>query len=165
MGGEIDVVVFVFLMAFVIDRTSRVLLSFVRAFGWLSAGSEREKAAYFVCSGVLIIPVLIYFDNMRVLHALEIYRGTAPTYEALDVIVTALLLLSGADFLGKLIELSGAHDADGGFSRSQTVEIGRQVHIRGTLEIVEDDDTRPRDSAAEYRQDEANSQFRRRTSV
>lgn len=135
---DISIVVFVFLMSFVIDRITRIVLSIIRAFQWLSSGSDGEKIAYFVCAGLLAIPTLVVFDKMLVLHALQIYESGAPMYWELDILVTGLLLIGGADFLGKLIELSGGYDGDAQLSGVRGIEIGRQVHIRGTLEIIED---------------------------
>lgn len=164
MERDIGIVVFVFLMSFVIDRITRIVLSVARAFKWLSSGSEGERIAYFVCAGLLAIPTLVYFEKMRVLHALQIYESGAPMYSQLDILVTALLLIGGADFLGKLIELSGAYDGDTQLSRPQGIEIGRQVHIRGTLEIIEDKSNEDTEDVTDDDRDEEDRSLRGRAS-
>ena len=66
---------------------------------------------------------------------LGLYRGY------LDTIVTGLVIISGADFIGRRIQLSGAYDGEADSLSRGSLEIGgRPVRIRGTTEHIVNED-------------------------
>jgi len=61
---------------------------------------KMQKLVYFILAGFLGVVVLAYFGNLRILQAMGL-QGINPT---VDLIVTGLLLMGGAERLSGIIQ-------------------------------------------------------------
>jgi len=139
--GSGNVVVLVFVVSFAIDRLVTGLLfllsyetswnplaRFFRDPRTVEDGLMRIKAEklatlfYFGLSFVFAVVLLAYFGDIRILKALG-YPSS------LDLIVTGIVLMGGADVLGKALETSGV----GGKQSSPP----RPIEITGKLILEE----------------------------
>lgn len=142
--GGINTIVLVLVVSFAIDRLVNTVLFALPFFkAWdrrfpdprtLDNLADRTRAenalkfAYVAFAIVLAVPILAYFGNIRILQGLNV-----PANPSLDILVTGLILVGGSDFVGRLLQLSGAYGGE--TSASQPIEItGRLVLEQSTGE-------------------------------
>lgn len=142
--GGVNVIILVFIVSFAIDRVVNGVLFALSFIGpWrrrfpepLAADDPAERAAanrkhkliYFALAALLAIGVLAYFGNIRLLQGLNVR-----VEPVLDIFVTGLILIAGSDFVGRLLDMSGAY----GGGRSAT---DRPIEITGTLTLQDGPD-------------------------
>lgn len=85
--------------------------------------TRKNKLAYFVVAGSLVLVVVVLGPEIRVLHALDV---TAPPI--LDAVLTWLVLVAGADRIADLVPARGA----GSFERET-----KPIRIEGEVTLVE----------------------------
>lgn len=133
----VSVTALMVLVAFAIERVTTGVL-FMMSFrpGWkklLLADSEakpgeaerRYKVYYFTLASALALAVLVFSPGMRVLQALDVQ---APWI--LNVGLTCLIIVAGADRIGEFLESKGAA---GGLEKTP-----KPVQIEGTLTLREE---------------------------
>lgn len=144
--GGVNIIILVFIVSFAIDRIVHGVLFALSLIGpWRrrfpephtvgefaerAAAERRQKLVYVVLAAILAIGVLAYFGNIRILQGLNVLVDPV-----LDIFVTGLVLIGGSDFVGRLLEMSGAY----GGERSAA---GRPIEITGTL-TLQDNAERP----------------------
>lgn len=69
---------------------------------------QMHKLVYFVLAGILGVVVLAFFGHVRILQAI----GLQDVNAAVDVIVTGLLLMGGAERLSGLIQTGAAEKSE-----------------------------------------------------
>ncbi len=127
------------LAAFVVERvTAGVLFLFSFSATWkqhfpnpAAIADERQsfdatrknKLAYFVLAGSLVLLVVVLGPEIRVLHALDM---TAPPI--LDAVLTWLLLVAGSDRIAELVPARGAES----FEKKT-----KPIRIEGEVTLVE----------------------------
>lgn len=132
----ISAIAVIIILSFGIDRIVTgmlFLLSFVRA--WEARfpapssdaparGAKRYKLVYFTLAGVLAIVVLAMFGHVRIFEAL----GFAHMPEYLDIVMTGLILIGGADRMVATINFAGGL---GGGAQSGPVEVTGKLVLEG----------------------------------
>ncbi len=131
----VSVTALVVLVAFAIERVTTSVL-FIVPQRWrkvLRIDSEveakrgeaerRYKLYYYSLASVLALAVLLLSPGMRVLQALEV--DASPI---LDIGLTCLILVAGADRIGTFFESKGAH----------VEEEPKPIQIEGTLMLKEE---------------------------
>ena len=123
-SGAVDVVALVFFASFAIDRITKGILFAISLteFGRnlypestiKNSESERfhqeknYRLLYFFISLFFAITTLLYYNSYQrlgILYALDIEKDA----RILDTILTGIILVAGSDFLGRLLEMSGAY--------------------------------------------------------
>ena len=129
------VALFVVIASFAIDRIVSAflfLLRFARIIpdpAFLKPEPKRKRAeqvntlVYTLLAGVLGVVVLAYFGDIRLLHAI----GFQQINPKLDMIVTGLLLMGGAEQIGKILDLHG--------TRASEKDESRPIEVTGTLKL------------------------------
>lgn len=141
--GPVNVVVLVLFISFAIDRTTTGLIFALSSmlFGqdyFRGSNSENDtknnkdsekiyRAVYFLIATLLAITILMFIKidgkHIGIFSILKI-EGI---YEAVDIIITGLILVTSSDFLSRLIEKSGAYD--------KTELEGQTIHVTGNLTL------------------------------
>ena len=136
----LDMIVVLFVVSFALDRVVNgilFVLSWVKPWARLVpdprtvepaedkvAAERRFKLAYFAVAAALAILAMGIWGNVRLFQGLN---QSVPA--TLDILVTAVILIGGSDFIGKLLQLGGLGSDDAASSRP--------VEITGKL-ILED---------------------------
>lgn len=131
----------VVIASFAIDRIVTALLFLLSFMGWwtrvipdatvLEPGPARANAekkqrlVYFLLAGILGIIVVAVFGKVRLLHAM----GFKDARAIVDILLTGLLLMGGAERIGQLIDLPGL---SGGAKPEP-----RPLEVSGTLKLEE----------------------------
>jgi len=89
------------------------------------AAQKKQKLIYFVFAGLLGTVLLAYFGQVRVLSSLGV-----PANPYLDVFITGLILMGGADRVAELLKATGA----GGAGAERSPSSG-PIEIKGTLTL------------------------------
>jgi hypothetical protein len=153
----ISAIALILIVSFAIDRLIRglfFLLSYSRAWSNAfpdpqlndvapSARAERNrKLIYFSLAALLAMVALGWFGRVRILAAL----GFTAVNPVLDIIVTGLILMGGADQAGQLLQGIGAPGAPGSKAQPTPIEITGRVTIdeqsRRTLAVETGDSKR-----------------------
>lgn len=107
----VTAVALVLIASFAIDRIVTAVLFLAALTGILrepppgdTRAQQMHKLAYFVLAGLLGVVVLAFFGNVRILQAM----GLQNVNPVVDVIVTGLLLMGGAERLSGLIQPGAA---------------------------------------------------------
>lgn len=153
----VSAIALILIVSFAIDRLIRglfFLLSYSRAWSNAfpdpelndvapSARAERNrKLIYFSLAALLAMVALGWFGRVRILAAL----GFTAVNPVLDIIVTGLILMGGADRAGQLLQSVGGPGAQGSKPQPTPIEITGRVTIdeqsRRTLAVEPGDSTR-----------------------
>jgi hypothetical protein len=145
--GAINVLIFVFLVSFGIDRAGKALLFIIGYMPYLKdrfpdpsqfenrasrvQAARKQTLLYFLFTGALAMLVLTLYGDVRLLRYLNVVVDD-PT---LDAIMTGLVLVAGSDFVGRLLQMSGIYN--GRTEKSEPIEITGRL----TLEHGEQDQT------------------------
>lgn len=149
--GAVNVVVLILFISFAIDRITTGLMFVLSLMPFwhkyfhestpeanAKNGTDSEKlyrVFYFIIATFLAIIAIMYFNmsvireddsstHIGVLFAL----GMKDISLTVDTVVTALVLVASSDFLGRLIEKSGAYD--------KTELQGQTIQVKGELTLV-----------------------------
>ena len=87
---------------------------------------QRNRLIYFLLAGTLGILVLGYYGDIRILHAMG-FEDISPR---LDIVITGLLLMGGAEQVGKLADIPGVKHGE--------AEEQRPIEVTGTLKLEGD---------------------------
>jgi hypothetical protein len=87
------------------------------------AAARRSKLAYFILAGTLVLVVLLLAPEMRALRALDVN-----TPESLDLFLTWLLLVAGADRIASLLPAAKG-TAESGAETSKPLQIEGEVTL------------------------------------
>ncbi|MEK6324251.1 MAG: hypothetical protein AABN33_21645 [Acidobacteriota bacterium] len=139
-GDGVSVLALIVVASFVIDRVVSGVL-FVASLAHIvpdperadsvtkRAGAEKMyKLVYFILAGLLVVAVLVYFPDVRILKAMGV-QGITPI---LDKLVTGLLLVGGAERLSQFIQTPGS----GQKSESKPEPPLPPIRIEGTLMLI-----------------------------
>ncbi len=152
--GGVSTMVLILVVSFAIDRAVKAvlfLLSFIKPWGrWFpdpltiedvhsrATADKKHTFIYYVFAGLLAIGVLIIYGKLSVLGALGLETGLEKDgiNPVVDYLVSAVVLISGSDFISKLLQMSGlGGEAQ---SSSQPVEItGKLILENGNSKKVE----------------------------
>lgn len=142
--GGVNVIILVFIVSFAIDRVVNGALFVLSLIGpWRrrfpdvrtvtepaerAVAEQRHKLLYVVLAAILAIGVLAYFGKIRILQGLNV--SVDPV---LDIVVTGLILIGGSDFVGRLLDMSGAYGGEKSMA-------GRPIEVTGTLTLQDNSD-------------------------
>jgi hypothetical protein len=134
----VSVLALIVVASFVIDRVVSGVL-FVASLANMAPDPEGANSAaarvhaekiyklvYFLLAGLLVVAVLVYFPDIRVLPSLGVQ---API---LDKLVTGLLLVGGAERLSQFIQTPGG----GQKSESKPEPPPPPIRVEGTLTLI-----------------------------
>ena len=144
----LDMLVVLFVVSFALDRIVTgilFVLSWVQPWARLVpdprtvkltedrvAAERRSQLAYFAIAAVLAILVLGIWGDVR------LFKGLNQSIPApLDVLVTAVILIGGSEFVGKLLQFGGVGSAEA--ASSTPVEITGRLIIEDSSERITTD--------------------------
>lgn len=143
----VNAIALVLVASFAIDRIVNVLLFALSYSRWWNhrfpepasvkgsaaqmAAEKKHKAAYFGLAAPIGIILLSYFGQVRVLNSLGV-----PAAPILDIFVTGLVLMGGADRIADIMKMAGV---GGGTGSGEKTQSPHPIEIKGTLTLPQPD--------------------------
>jgi hypothetical protein len=91
------------------------------------AAEKKHKAVYFALAAPIGIIVLSYFGQVRVLNSLGV-----PAAPILDIFLTGLVLMGGADRIAEIMKMAGV---GGGAGIGEKTQPPHSIEVKGTLTL------------------------------
>ncbi len=148
IGGG-NIIALLFILSFAIDRVVYGLLyilSWLRPWRRLMPDPKtvqdtdarerairKQKLVYFVLAGVLAIVILVH-GKLAGVGVFSAIGTDVPDY--LEIIVTALVLIGGSDFIGKLVNVTGSSGIE---SASTPIEITGSIKLEDSTRSREEE--------------------------